>query len=777
MPKSGKYFYEEVSLEDENGNTSDACIILGYDRVDDDLILSIPDMLGGIEVYAVDHDFWNTIPDIQMLVVPRTVRDLCYYEDTLDEIHQPSRTHLCFLEKIIVEEGNPVFHSLEGILYLNGTEQYNSNSSLYMYPPAKKDKQLFVPSGCTRIDDFSFCSAIHLTELIAPEVEYIGKGAFCGCVELRSVNCCSASQIGPRIFDGCSNVLKLTIGKEDVLVPEIFKGIRCTPKLELEGDSLKKYCKVGAFVIHVERYKIEAVYYRRLSKSEEVYVPAIVYLFNKSIFAAAQGVKTVIYNPGTVCEGEDIPGVSFVCRYYPTKVRTLRNNDYILCLPFKDTDLLDTGNAKAFRGIGYRNCRSISNLIIGRNLQSDQIPGLLSSVRIKRITGLEYHGLEIIGEALFDRQHRFICVLAGSKQKTVICKEFSKDITGIFPNVTTLVIDSCSFHKSICELDRFPNLEWLFIRTFHEIKINIPVSEKYRTVIFRAYLNKGFIGDNVRYISTSEDEYSVHVGSKEESGTLICLHKNDENGSEKTRLMNTDKLLPDNLKKNIIFVQCLRNYYKVPVDIHNSDKKKLEDVAPEKIGSQASGGIKSSDRKTTNRRVFVPLRHIIKVTQKFRCIREGHTLEDVTIKVRMLAGSSLSVIDLPAGYCRECGSYYVYSSVFDELIGSRMRPGVEILQNRFKMPDGRFYGSIYETTGTLQSESLLKRCGYTVGITAGLSDRSRITLLRQIIDMELMTKQEVMSYLNYFISFNGRKLGNEIAKMQWERDLMEISRS
>lgn len=97
----------------------------------------------------------------------------------------------------------------------------------------------------------------------------------------------------------------------------------------------------------------------------------------------------------------------------------------------------------------------------------------------------------------------------------------------------------------------------------------------------------------------------------------------------------------------------------------------------------------------------------------------------------MFAGISLYVIDLPSGYCRECGSYYVYSSVFDDLIGSRMCPGVEILQNRFKMPDGRFYGSIYETTGTLQSESLLKRCGYTVGITAGLSDRSRITLLRQ----------------------------------------------
>ena len=84
---------------------------------------------------------------------------------------------------------------------------------------------------------------------------------------------------------------------------------------------------------------------------------------------------------------------------------------------------------------------------------------------------------------------------------------------------------------------------------------------------------------------------------------------------------------------------------------------------------------------------------------------------------------------------------------------------------------------MYGTSVTMQSESLLKRCGYTVGITAGLNDRTRISMLRQIIILKLMTRQEIMSYLNYFISFNGQKAGNEYAKMQWEKDLQTISGS
>lgn len=178
--------------------------------------------------------------------------------------------------------------------------------------------------------------------------------------------------------------------------------------------------------------------------------------------------------------------------------------------------------------------------------------------------------------------------------------------------------------------------------------------------------------------------------------------------------------------------------------------------------------------ETKGKKVVVPKYNIIIVSQKFRCISEGHKLEDVIIQVRLLHHGNISVVPVAGGYCSSCKRYYIYSEVFDNFLRG-LRPGTVILQNRFKAPNG-MYGEVYDVTAGLRSQSLLNRCGYSVSYNNGMSDGSRIELLHQIINSKLMTKQEVMSYLNYFINFNGKKSGNEYAKMMWEKDLMALSK-
>lgn len=178
--------------------------------------------------------------------------------------------------------------------------------------------------------------------------------------------------------------------------------------------------------------------------------------------------------------------------------------------------------------------------------------------------------------------------------------------------------------------------------------------------------------------------------------------------------------------------------------------------------------------ETKGKKVVVPKYNIIIVSQKFICIREGHKLEDVIIQVRLLHHGNISIVPVAGGYCSSCRRYYIYSEIFDNFLRG-LRPGTVILQNRFKAPNG-MYGEVYDVTAGLRSQSLLNRCGYSVSYNNGLSDGSRIELLRQIINSKLMTKQEVMSYLNYFINFNGKKSGNEYAKMMWEKDLMALSK-
>lgn len=234
---------------------------------------------------------------------------------------------------------------------------------------------------------------------------------------------------------------------------------------------------------------------------------------------------------------------------------------------------------------------------------------------------------------------------------------------------------------------------------------------------------------------------------------------------KRIRHMRIGDLLSENKIKEILqlanvdeIVDCPNTIIQKKLDSPISNTETKEEPLPAKKG----------------KKVVVPKYNIIIVSQKFRCIREGHKLEDVRIQVRLLHHGNISVLPIAGGYCSSCKRYYIYSEVFDNFLKG-LRPGTVILQNRFKAPNG-MYGEVYDVTAGLRSQSLLNRCGYSVSYNNGLSDGSRIELLRQIINSKLMTKQEVMSYLNYFINFNGKKSGNEYAKKMWVKDLMALSK-
>ena len=68
-------------------------------------------------------------------------------------------------------------------------------------------------------------------------------------------------------------------------------------------------------------------------------------------------------------------------------------------------------------------------------------------------------------------------------------------------------------------------------------------------------------------------------------------------------------------------------------------------------------------------------------------------------------------------------------------------------------------------------ESTLRLCGYSVSQQEGLATSERQTLLAKIMKLGVVSKSDIIRYLNYFIAFNGRKAGNELAVDKWESDL------
>ena len=70
----------------------------------------------------------------------------------------------------------------------------------------------------------------------------------------------------------------------------------------------------------------------------------------------------------------------------------------------------------------------------------------------------------------------------------------------------------------------------------------------------------------------------------------------------------------------------------------------------------------------------------------------------------------------------------------------------------------------------LAQESILMQYGYNVSQTDGLSATGRQKILAVIIDNKIMSKSEIISYLDFFINQRSSLSRMEIAIAKWEAD-------
>lgn len=145
-----------------------------------------------------------------------------------------------------------------------------------------------------------------------------------------------------------------------------------------------------------------------------------------------------------------------------------------------------------------------------------------------------------------------------------------------------------------------------------------------------------------------------------------------------------------------------------------------------------------------------------------RCHRAKHTLMQTTA---IVSGKNGANIELNVEYCKECNKHLLRYQSFEEY---RSKYGL-IIGNFREVYNDNFDGDF-----DLALESPLKLSNYTVSQKEGLSQKERHYILATIIHNGIMTKGEVIRYLNYFIKMQGAKMGNEIALSKWKEDLMFV---
>lgn len=146
-----------------------------------------------------------------------------------------------------------------------------------------------------------------------------------------------------------------------------------------------------------------------------------------------------------------------------------------------------------------------------------------------------------------------------------------------------------------------------------------------------------------------------------------------------------------------------------------------------------------------------------------KCTRNHHRTVCVTANIPT-ASNIVAVLNV--NLCQECRRFFIS---YDEY--ARYLERYKSLLTRIVLVNGN--GSEL-FSGNFAEASPLKLCGYSVSKSKGFSQQERENLLAEVIHNGIMSKPDVIQYLNWFIKMNGHKTGNSIAKEKWESDLVFV---
>ena len=113
------------------------------------------------------------------------------------------------LKSFDVDPANPVFRSIDGVLY------QNDGRILVSYPLARKDRTFRIPDAVEAVAPYAFAANKNIERvLFSDSVQTIGQGAFIACENLRQV-CLpdSLRSMGDRAFAGCDLLPAIRIPK------------------------------------------------------------------------------------------------------------------------------------------------------------------------------------------------------------------------------------------------------------------------------------------------------------------------------------------------------------------------------------------------------------------------------------------------------------------------------------------------------------------------------------------------------------------------------------
>lgn len=199
---------------------------------------------------------------------------------------------------------------------------------------------------------------------------------------------------------------------------------------------------------------------------------------------------------------------------------------------------------------------------------------------------------------------------------------------------------------------------------------------------------------------------------------------------------------------------CIKTYGHVLTYNNNSLHSESQQSINKKV-------LKENDKQ--NSTIEIKLKDFVVRREVFKCTHKDHEIENIDAIITIIDNNnSMRQITVSAAYCKQCNVYFIMESTYKNL----KRKGIILCR---VCDEKTFISNPYVGNMKLAKESILHQYGYNVGQGDGLSASNRQKILAIMIDKKILSKNEIIGYLDFFINQH-TDTRFELAVSKWEED-------
>lgn len=154
----------------------------------------------------------------------------------------------------------------------------------------------------------------------------------------------------------------------------------------------------------------------------------------------------------------------------------------------------------------------------------------------------------------------------------------------------------------------------------------------------------------------------------------------------------------------------------------------------------------------------------------FKCLHNEHHVQNIDASIQVI-DKRCNIIKpkVAAGFCPHCNIYFIMEHTYQKL------KQMGVLQCRVCDEKSYFSNNMFMNKAKFAHESILMQYGYNVSQKEMLTDAQRRKILSGMVDNNLLTRNDIISYLDFFINQHHGQPKFEKAIDKWEADKDFIS--